>query len=210
MAATTVGFCLNLTYNLQDTMNWGLKQLVDVNTGRAQLFSSNHSNNCGAIDGSGLVEKPSFNLLGWLSFCYKLDRVLTLNLLLKVLSRKLELWFVLRSFFLLRLYIISLIPSCLFTQYCCHIKAVSSRFLHNPVQPKKKKKLKRKSYSNTRLKNILVCCHPSEWVYKKYACQKFFWCSFLAKNIFSHKYIILPKVSLESKMNFLFYFCVLL
>ena len=91
-----------LKSDLQDTVDWGRKGLVDLN---AQLIP----NNTGAVnvkmDGSVLKEKLSFKMLG-LSL---LDWIgaLTSSLLLKVPPRKLEPWFVLWSFFFLRLLCIS-------------------------------------------------------------------------------------------------------
>ena len=70
------------------------KWLVDFNAGKTQLALFDRSNNSGSIDvkmdGSVLEEKSSFKMLG-LTFSYKLDWVLTLSLLLKLLPRKLEL-----------------------------------------------------------------------------------------------------------------------
>ena len=83
-----------LEFTLSDTVDWGRKCLVDFNAGKTQLVSFDWSNNTGAIDakmdGSVLVEKSSFKMLG-LTFSSKLDWVLTLSLLLKLLPRKLEL-----------------------------------------------------------------------------------------------------------------------
>ena len=36
--------------DLQDTVNWGKKSLVDFNVGQNQLLSSDQSNNTGIID----------------------------------------------------------------------------------------------------------------------------------------------------------------
>ena len=50
-----------LEYDLQDTVDWGKKWLVDFNAGKAQLVSFDWSNNNGCIDvkmdGSALEEK---------------------------------------------------------------------------------------------------------------------------------------------------------
>ena len=69
-------------------MYWGKKWLVDFNAGKTQLLLFDQSNNNGSIDvkmdGSVLEEKSSFKILG-LTFSSKLDWVLTLSLLLKLL-----------------------------------------------------------------------------------------------------------------------------
>ena len=65
-----------LESDLQDTVDWGRKWLVDFNAGKIQLVSFDWSNNTGAIDvkmdGSALEEKSSFKMLG-LTFSSKLD-----------------------------------------------------------------------------------------------------------------------------------------
>ena len=65
-----------LESDLQDTVNWGRKWLVDLNAGKTQLVLFDQSNNTGAIDvkmdGSVLEEKTSFKMLG-LTFSSKLD-----------------------------------------------------------------------------------------------------------------------------------------
>ena len=47
--------------DLQDTVDWGRKWLIDFDAGKTQLVSFNRSNSTGAIDvkedGSGLQEK---------------------------------------------------------------------------------------------------------------------------------------------------------
>ena len=69
------------------------------------------SNNTGAIDvkidGSVLEEKSFFKMLGLTSLLNSIG-ALTLSILLKLPLRKLEPWFVLWSFFLLRLLCISI------------------------------------------------------------------------------------------------------
>ena len=88
-------------------MDWDRQLLVDFNAGKTVLFGQ--SNNTDAIevkmDGSIVEEKSSCKMLG-LSFSSKLDVAFTLSPLLK-LQRKLEPWFVLWSFFLLRLLFVS-------------------------------------------------------------------------------------------------------
>ena len=65
-----------LESDLQDTVEWGRKWLVDFNAGKTQLVSFDRSKNTGAIDvkmdGSVLEEKSSFKILG-LTFSSKLD-----------------------------------------------------------------------------------------------------------------------------------------
>ena len=65
-----------LESDLQDTVDWGRKWLVDFNAGKTQLVSFDRSNNTGAIDvkmdGSILKEKSSFKMLG-LPFSSKVD-----------------------------------------------------------------------------------------------------------------------------------------
>ena len=61
---------------LQDTVDWGKKLLVDFNAGKTQLVSFDQCNNNGSIDvkmdGFVLEEESSFRLLG-LNFSSKLD-----------------------------------------------------------------------------------------------------------------------------------------
>ena len=65
-----------LESDLQDTVDWGKKWLVDFNAGKTQLVLFDRSNNNGSIDvnmdGSVLEEKSSFKMLG-LIFSSKLD-----------------------------------------------------------------------------------------------------------------------------------------
>ena len=66
----------DLESELQDTVDWGRKWLVDFNAGKTQLVSFERSKNTGAIDvkmdGSVLEEKTSFKMLG-LTLSSKLD-----------------------------------------------------------------------------------------------------------------------------------------
>ena len=63
-------------FDLQDTVDWGKKELVDFSAGKTQLVSFDRSNNNGSIDvkmdGSVVEEKSSFKMLG-LTFSSKLD-----------------------------------------------------------------------------------------------------------------------------------------
>ena len=65
-----------LKFDLQDTVDWGKKWLVDSSAGKTQLVSFDRSNNNGSIDvkmdGSVLEEKSSFRMRG-LTFSSKLD-----------------------------------------------------------------------------------------------------------------------------------------
>ena len=65
-----------LESDLQDTVDWSKKWLVDFNAGKTQLVSFDQSNNTGSVDvkmdGSVLEEKSSFKMLG-LNFSFKLD-----------------------------------------------------------------------------------------------------------------------------------------
>ena len=62
--------------DLQDTVDWGKKWLVDFNAGKTHLVSFDQSNNTGAIDvkmgGSVLEERSSFKMLG-LTFSSEFD-----------------------------------------------------------------------------------------------------------------------------------------
>ena len=82
-----------LESDLQDTVDWGKKWLVDFNAGKIQLVSFDQSNNNGSIDGkmdwSVLEEKSSFKMLGLLSLQNWIGP-LTLSLLLKLPPRKLQ------------------------------------------------------------------------------------------------------------------------
>ena len=85
-----------LESDLQETVDWGKKWLVDFNAGKTHLVSFDQSNNNVSIDvkmdGPVLEEKNYFKMLG-LTFSSKLDWVLLLSLLLKLSPSKLELQF---------------------------------------------------------------------------------------------------------------------
>ena len=104
VATTRIGFW---TW-IWSTRHYGLGQEVACwfQCWKTQLVSFDWSSNTGTIDvkmdGSVLGRKSSFKILG-LAFSSKLDCGYTLSLLLKLLLRKLEPWFVLWSFFLLKL-----------------------------------------------------------------------------------------------------------
>ena len=65
-----------LESDVQDTVDWGKKWLVDFSAGKTQLVLFDHSNNNGFIgvkmDGSVLEEKSSFKMLG-MTFSSTLD-----------------------------------------------------------------------------------------------------------------------------------------
>ena len=65
-----------LESDLQGTVDWGMKWLVDFNAGKTRLVLFERSNNTGAIDGkmddSVLDEMSSFKMLG-LIFSSKMD-----------------------------------------------------------------------------------------------------------------------------------------
>ena len=69
-----------LESDLQDTVDWGKKWLVDFNARKTELVSFDQSNNTGSIDlkkdGFVLKEKSSFKMLG-LIFSSKLNWALT-------------------------------------------------------------------------------------------------------------------------------------
>ena len=77
--------------DLQDTMDWGRKWLVDFNAGKSQLVSFDWSKNTGAIDvkmdGPVLEEKSSFKMLG-LTFSSKLDWGTNIVSIAKTASKK--------------------------------------------------------------------------------------------------------------------------
>ena len=80
-----------LESDLQDTVDWGRKWLVDFNAGKTQLVSFGRSNNTGAsdmkMDGSVLEVKSSFKMLG-LTFSSKLDWASYIISIAKTASRK--------------------------------------------------------------------------------------------------------------------------
>ena len=116
-----------LESDLQDTVDWGKKWLVDFNAGKTELVSFDRSNNNGSIDvkmnGSVLDKKSSFKVLG-LTFSSKLDwgsyiissaksyskKIGALIHSMKLLSPKVALY----------LYKSTICP-CM--EYCCHVWA---------------------------------------------------------------------------------------
>ena len=116
-----------LESDLQDTVDWVRKWLVDFNAGKTQLVSFEQSNNTGAIDvkmdWSVLAQKSSFKMLG-LTFFSKLDWGCYIISIAKTASK--ETGALIRSLkFLspevaLYLYKFTICP-CM--EYCCHVWA---------------------------------------------------------------------------------------
>ena len=80
-----------LKSDLQDTVDWGRKWLLDFNAGKTQLILFHQSNNTGIIDvkieGPALDEKPSFKMLR-LTFSSKLDWSSNIISIAKTVSTK--------------------------------------------------------------------------------------------------------------------------
>ena len=118
-----------LESDLRDTVDWGRKWLVDLNTRKTQLVSFDRSNNTRAIDvkmnGSVLEEKSSFQMLG-LSFSFKMDWGSYIISVAKTAPRKIGA--LIRSMKLLSLEVAlylykSTIRPCM--EYCCHVWVVA-------------------------------------------------------------------------------------
>ena len=90
-------------YDLWDTVDWDMKWLVNFITGKTRLVSSDQFNDTVAIDvkrdRSVLEENYLLRCWGWL-FLLNWIGALKLFLLLKLLPRKLEPWFILWSKFI--------------------------------------------------------------------------------------------------------------
>ena len=82
-----------LESDLRDTVDSSKKWLVDFNAEKTQLVSFDQSNNNGSIyvkmDGSVLLEKSSFKMLG-LTFLSKLDWGYYITSIAKTASKKIE------------------------------------------------------------------------------------------------------------------------
>ena len=80
-----------LESDLQETVDWGKKWVVDFNVGKTRLVLFDQSNNIGSIDvkmdGSVLEEKSSFKMLG-LTFLSKLDWGSYIIFIAKIASKK--------------------------------------------------------------------------------------------------------------------------
>ena len=116
-----------LESDLRDTVDWGMKWLVNFSTGKTQLASFDRSKNTGAIDlkmdGSVLEEKTSFEMLG-LTFSSKLDWGSYIVSIAKTTSKKIGALFRSMKFLspevALYLYKSTTRP-CM--EYCCHVWA---------------------------------------------------------------------------------------
>ena len=113
-----------LESELQDTVDWGRKWLVDFNAGKTQLVLFDQSKNTGAIDvkmdGSVLEEKTSFKMLG-LTFSSKLDWSSYIVSIAKTASKKIGVLIHSMKFLSpkVALYLYkSAIRPCM--EYCCH------------------------------------------------------------------------------------------
>ena len=116
-----------LESDVRDTVDQGMKWLVDFNAGKTQLVSFDRSKNTGTIDvkmdGSVLEEKTSFEMLG-LTFSSKLDWASYIVSIAKTASKKIGA--LIRSMKFLSpevvLYLYkSTIRPCM--EYCCHVWA---------------------------------------------------------------------------------------
>ena len=114
-----------LESDLQDTVDWGKKWLVDFNAGKTRLVLFDWSNNNGSIDlkmdWSVLEEKSSFKMLG-LTFSSKLDSGSYIISIAKTASRKIGALICSMKFVFpevsLDLYKSAILP-CM--EYCCHV-----------------------------------------------------------------------------------------
>ena len=113
--------------DLQYTVDWGRKWLIDFNAGKTQLVSLDQSNNIGPIDGKMdepvYEEKSSFKMLG-VTFFSKLDWgsdtisiSKTASEKIGALSRSMKLLLSKVALYLYK----STIRPCM--EYCCHVRA---------------------------------------------------------------------------------------
>ena len=63
----------NFDSDLQDTIEWGRKRLVDFSVGKIQIVSFDRSNNCGNIDTKMVLSEKSYLMRLGLYFSSKLD-----------------------------------------------------------------------------------------------------------------------------------------
>ena len=116
-----------LESDLQDTVDWGKKWLVDFSAEKTQLVSIDWSNNTGSIDvemdGSLLDEKSSLKMLG-LSLFSKLDWSSYIISIAKTASKKIKVLICSIKFLSpeVALYLYQY-PICPYMEYCCHIWA---------------------------------------------------------------------------------------
>ena len=113
--------------DLQDTVDWGKKWLVDFKAGKSQLVLFDWFNNTGSIDvkmdGSFVEEKSSFKMLG-LTFFSKLDWGSYIISIAKTASKKIGALICSVKFLSpeVALYLYkSTIRPCM--EYCCHVWA---------------------------------------------------------------------------------------
>ena len=116
-----------LESDLQDTVDWSKKWLVDFNAGKTQLVSFGQSNNNCSIDGkmdrSVLAEKSSFKMLG-LTFSSKLDWGSCIISIAKTASKKIGASIHFMKFLSPEVALYpykSTIHQCI--EYCCHVWA---------------------------------------------------------------------------------------
>ena len=122
-----LGLASELESDLQDTVDWGKKWLVDFNDEKTQLVLFDRSNNNDSIDvkmdGSFLEEKSSFKMLG-LTFSSKLDWGSYITSIAKTASKKIGALIRFMKFLPpeVALYLYkSTIRPCM--EYCCHVLA---------------------------------------------------------------------------------------
>ena len=116
-----------LESDLQDTVDWVRKWLIDFNAGKTQLVSFERSNNTGAIDvkmdWSVLEQKSSFKMLG-LTFSSKLDWGCYIISIAKTASKVIGALICSMKFLspevALYLYKFTICPR---MEYCCHVWA---------------------------------------------------------------------------------------
>ena len=116
-----------LESDLQDTVDWSKKWLVDFNAGKTQLVSFNQFNNTGSIDvkidGSVLEEKSSLKMLG-MTFPSKFDWGSYIISITKTASKKIGAWIHSMKFLFpevaLYLYKSTTHPC---VEHCCHVWA---------------------------------------------------------------------------------------
>ena len=113
--------------DLQDTVVWGKKSLIDFNAGKTQLVSFDRSKNDGSIDakmdGSVLEENPSFKMLD-LTLSSKLDWGSYIISIAKTTSKKIGALICSKKFLSpeVALYFYkSTMHRCM--EYCCHVWA---------------------------------------------------------------------------------------
>ena len=122
-------WAFELEFDIQDTVDWGKKWLVDFSAGKTQLISFHWFNNNGSIDvkmdGSVLEEKSSFKMLGLIASS-KLDQGSYIIPIAKTATRKIGALICSMKFLspevALYLYKSTICP-CM--EYCCHVWAVA-------------------------------------------------------------------------------------